>query len=120
MGFPDSRLEMSLIGGFSHVLRYSEQVFYSLMGKLGSRRLHLSKKKLRHLTVRVFCVRFVTVAVHKHQTEIELVLACVGELNTILRNNVHWPLLYGAGNTQLLFFTNLRFSVLEESTALFL
>jgi len=39
-----------------------------------------------------------TVAVHKHQTEIELVLACVGELNTILRNNVHWPLLYGAGN----------------------
>lgn len=40
----------------------------------------------------------VTVAVHKHQTEIELVLACVGELNTIMRNNVHWPLLYGAGN----------------------
>lgn len=39
-----------------------------------------------------------SVAVHKHQSEIELVLACVGELNTILRNNVHWPLLYGAGN----------------------
>lgn len=34
MGFPDGRLEMSLIGGFTHVLRYSEQVFYSLMGKL--------------------------------------------------------------------------------------
>ncbi|KAE9540037.1 hypothetical protein AGLY_005289 [Aphis glycines] len=68
MGFPDGRLEMSLIGGFTHVLRYSEQVFYSLM-----------------------------VAVHKHQSEIELVLACVGELNTIMRNNVHWPLLYGAG-----------------------
>jgi protein N-terminal asparagine amidohydrolase len=68
MGFPDGRLEMSLIGGFTHVLRYGEQVFYSLM-----------------------------VAVHKHQTEIELVLACVGELNTIMRNNVHWPLLYGAG-----------------------
>lgn len=33
MGFPDGRLEMSLIGGFTHVLRYSEQVFYSLMGK---------------------------------------------------------------------------------------
>lgn len=39
-----------------------------------------------------------SVAVHKHQSEIELVLACVGELNTIMRNNVHWPLLYGAGN----------------------
>lgn len=38
-------------------------------------------------------------AVHKHQSEIELVLACVGELNTIMRNNVHWPLLYGAGNS---------------------
>lgn len=35
MGFPDGRLEMSLIGGFQHVLRYSEQVFYSLMGKRG-------------------------------------------------------------------------------------
>lgn len=25
-------------------------------------------------------------------------LAVVGELNTIVRNGTHWPILYGAGN----------------------
>lgn len=47
MGFPDSRLEMSLIGGFSHVLRYSEQVFYSLMGN--DKRLFIEKYKNNYM-----------------------------------------------------------------------
>lgn len=32
---------------------------------------------------------------HRHPLEIDLTQACVGELNTILRGNINWPILYG-------------------------
>lgn len=34
---------------------------------------------------------------HKHPLEIDLTQACVGELNTILRGDVNWPIIYGIG-----------------------
>ncbi|CAH0381972.1 unnamed protein product [Bemisia tabaci] len=66
-GYPEGRLELSLIGAYSSH-NYSVELFYSLM-----------------------------VAFHKQAVEIDLVLAVVGELNTIVRNGTHWPILYGAG-----------------------
>lgn len=29
--------------------------------------------------------------------EIDLTLACVGELNTTVRGGIHWPMIYGVG-----------------------
>ena len=29
--------------------------------------------------------------------ELELVLACVGDVNTVMRGNIPWPILYGFG-----------------------
>lgn len=34
-------------------------------------------------------------AFHKQPVEIDLTLACVGELNTSIRGGIHWPLVYG-------------------------
>lgn len=34
---------------------------------------------------------------HKHPVEIDLTLACVGELNTTIRGGIHWPMIYGVG-----------------------
>lgn len=36
-------------------------------------------------------------AFHRHPLEIDLTLACVGELNTIMRGNIPWPVIYGIG-----------------------
>jgi protein N-terminal asparagine amidohydrolase len=33
--------------------------------------------------------------------EIELVSACVGDLNTVLRGDVPWPILYGIGENMM-------------------
>lgn len=33
----------------------------------------------------------------KHPMEIDLTQACVGELNTVPRGDIHWPILYGVG-----------------------
>lgn len=48
MGYTEGRLEMSLIGGFTHVLRFSEQVFYGLMG---NKRMHISRRFRRNRSV---------------------------------------------------------------------
>lgn len=34
---------------------------------------------------------------HKLPMEIDLTQACVGELNTILRGETNWPIIYGVG-----------------------
>lgn len=34
---------------------------------------------------------------HKHPMEIDLTQACIGEVNTILRGDTHWPIIYGIG-----------------------
>jgi len=39
----------------------------------------------------------VTDAFHKQLVEIDLTLACVGEVNTTIRGGIHWPILYGVG-----------------------
>lgn len=34
---------------------------------------------------------------HKHPMEIDLTQACVGELNTTIRGEINWPIIYGIG-----------------------
>lgn len=34
---------------------------------------------------------------HKHPMEIDLTQACVGELNTTMRGDTNWPIVYGVG-----------------------
>ncbi|KAI5716355.1 hypothetical protein M8J76_005055 [Diaphorina citri] len=62
------RLELQLIGGVSDSHNYSEELFYNI--------LH---------------------AFHKQTVEVDLTVACVCELNTIVRNGVRWPIIYGVG-----------------------
>lgn len=62
------RLELHIVGGFSDMHNYSEDLFFGIMHSF-----------------------------HKQSLEIDLKLACVGEYNTVMRNNVRWPIVYGAG-----------------------
>lgn len=68
MGYPEGRLELQLIGGFTDSRNYSEELFYNIMH-----------------------------AFHRQIMEIDLTMACVGELNTTIRAGIHWPILYGIG-----------------------
>jgi protein N-terminal asparagine amidohydrolase len=68
LGYPEGRIELQLIGGFSDARHYSEELFYNVMTSF-----------------------------HKHPVEIDLTLACVGELNTTIRGGIHWPIIYGIG-----------------------
>ena len=36
-------------------------------------------------------------AFQKEPVEVDLVLACVGDMNTIVRNELAWPIVYGIG-----------------------
>ncbi|CAH1119371.1 unnamed protein product [Phaedon cochleariae] len=36
-------------------------------------------------------------AFHQHPVEIHLTLACVGQMNTDIRDGIPWPILYGVG-----------------------
>lgn len=67
LGFQEGRLELQLVGGYS-CPSYSDDLFYNIMN-----------------------------AVHKHPAEVDLTLACVGELNTTIRGGIPWPLIYGVG-----------------------
>lgn len=61
-------IELQLIGGYTDEYYYSDHIFCEAMRILQS-----------------------------HHTEINLKLACIGEFNTIVRNGVPWPIIYGAG-----------------------
>jgi len=68
LGYPESRLELSLVGSYSDPRGYSEE--------LASVILH---------------------ALHKNPLELDLVQCCICELNTSLRGNCRWPIAYGIG-----------------------
>lgn len=67
-GYPEGRIELQLIGGFKDTQGYAEDLFSNIMQSF-----------------------------HKHPLEIDLTQACVGELNTILRGDINWPIIYGIG-----------------------
>ncbi|KAM0727075.1 Protein N-terminal asparagine amidohydrolase [Formica fusca] len=68
LGYPEGRLELQLVGGYSDPRNYSEELFYTILS-----------------------------AFHKQPVEIDLTLCCVGELNTTVRAGIHWPVIYGIG-----------------------
>jgi len=68
--YPEGRLELHLIGGYSEPQNYAEKLFFSIMNFF-----------------------------HKQPVEVDLVTMCVGELNTTVRNGINWPILYGVGVT---------------------
>lgn len=68
LAYTEGRFELQIVGGFSDSRNYSEELFYGLMH-----------------------------AFHKHPLEIDFTLSCTGELNTMVRNGMNWPILYGCG-----------------------
>ncbi|XP_060535049.1 protein N-terminal asparagine amidohydrolase [Cylas formicarius] len=68
LGYPEGRIELQLVGGFTDPHSYSEDLFFNIMNSF-----------------------------HKHPVEVDLTLACVGELNTTIRGGIHWPIIYGVG-----------------------
>ncbi|XP_046398259.1 protein N-terminal asparagine amidohydrolase [Ischnura elegans] len=68
VGFPEGRMTLSLIGGFSHSKNYSEELLAAI--------LH---------------------TIHKQPIEVDLSLACVCKLNTTIRGGIPWPIIYGIG-----------------------
>lgn len=62
------RIDLQFVGGYSDERSYSEQIFND--------------------AVRMF---------HSHSTTVNLTLACIGDLNTVVRDGVPWPIIYGAG-----------------------
>ncbi|ENN76949.1 hypothetical protein D910_07082 [Dendroctonus ponderosae] len=68
LGYPEGRLEVQLVGGYSDPNNYSEDLFINLMTSF-----------------------------HKQPMEIDLTLACIGQLNTTIRGGISWPLIYGVG-----------------------
>ncbi|XP_076172121.1 N-terminal amidohydrolase 1 [Ptiloglossa arizonensis] len=68
ISFPEGRLELQLVGGYSDPRNYSEELFCNILS-----------------------------AFHKQRMEIDLTLCCVGELNTTVRGGIHWPVIYGIG-----------------------
>ncbi|XP_039285499.1 protein N-terminal asparagine amidohydrolase [Nilaparvata lugens] len=68
LSYPETRLQLQMVGGFSDSCHYSEELFFNLMH-----------------------------AFQKQPIEIDLTMACVGELNTTVRNGRQWPILFGAG-----------------------
>lgn len=49
------------------------------------------------LSILIFYFSSPSESFHKHPMEIDLTQACIGEVNTILRDNTHWPIIYGIG-----------------------
>ncbi|KAG4073688.1 hypothetical protein HA402_000912 [Bradysia odoriphaga] len=68
LGYPEGRIEVQLIGGYKDQQSYAEDLFFNIMQSF-----------------------------HKHPLEIDLTQACVGELNTIVRGDLNWPIIYGIG-----------------------
>jgi len=68
IGYPEGRLQLHIIGGFADPHGYSDELFYNVL--------------------QIF---------HKHPADLDLILVCVGELNSTLRGGINWPIIYGTG-----------------------
>lgn len=68
IGYPEGRIELQIIGAYSSGRSFSEEIFYNIMASF-----------------------------HKQLVEIDLTMACVGELNTTIRADIPFPIIYGVG-----------------------
>uniref|UniRef100_A0A0A9WHR3 Protein N-terminal asparagine amidohydrolase n=3 Tax=Lygus hesperus TaxID=30085 RepID=A0A0A9WHR3_LYGHE len=68
MGYPEGRLQLQLIGGYSDPHNVTEELFYNILHSF-----------------------------QKQPVEVDLINLTLGELNTTVRNGIHWPIIYGVG-----------------------
>lgn len=68
LGYCEGRIELQLIGGYKDPHGHGEELFFNIFQ-----------------------------AFQRHPVEIDLTLCCCGDLNTVVRNNTNWPILYGVG-----------------------
>lgn len=67
-GSCDGKLELQLFGAFGVAQKFSETVFSSVMKTF-----------------------------HTHPEKVNVTIACVGDVNTTIKDGKYWPLLYGVG-----------------------
>ncbi|XP_049801659.1 protein N-terminal asparagine amidohydrolase-like [Schistocerca nitens] len=67
-GSSDGKMELQVFGAFGYAQNFSETVFDSVM-----------------------------ITFHKHPEKVNVTLACVGDINTTVKDGKHWPSLYGVG-----------------------
>lgn len=68
IGYCEGRIELQLVGGYKDPNGHGEELFYKIMQ-----------------------------AFQRNPNEVDLTLSCVGELNTIVRDSINWPIIYGIG-----------------------
>ena len=97
----EGRLELHIIGGFADTRRISHQLSVSLLRKLC---VSLELHNLILITKSAFdyhrdniVISSVSEVLHKQRTDLDLITCCIGELCTLHRNGVPWPIVYGIG-----------------------
>ena len=100
----EGRLELHIIGGFADTRRISHQLSVSLLRKLCvSLELNLlisngekEKSAFDHPRDKIMIIS-ISEVLHKQRTDLDLITCCIGELCTLHRNGVPWPIVYGIG-----------------------
>ena len=87
----DGRLELSVIGGYTDNKGLSHALTTSLLRKLNA----TMKTNCVRNSQPIYCGS--TETLHKQRVDLDLVRCCVGELCTINRNGIPWPMVYGVG-----------------------
>ena len=91
----DGRLELSVIGGYTDNKGLSHALTTSTLRKYMCSSAR-SPSKLYLRTISASYLRS-TETLHKQRVDLDLVRCCVGELCTINRNGIPWPMVYGVG-----------------------
>lgn len=90
---------MHIVGSFSDTRGYSEELIYSVLRKNPVVYYVSSFYSYWECEVEISIFVFIYTAdyIHKQPVEVDLITACVGELNTIVRGDIPWPIAYGVG-----------------------
>ena len=98
----EGRLELHIIGGFADTRRISHQLSVSLLRKLCvSHELNYLisngvKSAFDYPRDKIMIIS-ISEVLHKQRTDLDLITCCIGELCTLHRNGVPWPIVYGIG-----------------------
>lgn len=87
----EGRLQLHLIGGFSDARRISHALSISLLRN--AQILYCSNLKFFSS---IFSF-FLTEMLHKNRCDLDLETCCIGDLCTLNRNGIAWPIIYGIG-----------------------
>ena len=85
----EGRLQLHLIGGFSDNRRISHNLSIALLRKL-------SQEFPFCFENHILLFNFLEM-MHKNRIEMDLETCCIGDLCTLHRNGIAWPIVYGIG-----------------------